>query len=241
MAGALGLGVAAGIARDVSLQLPPEFNIRASVAPRKLPRIGSAPATLRFAFRATTLDGTHLPPIGEFELDIDRGLTLSLNRIPACHPSIEVSIMQSCGRARFGEGRLHISIALQESREEVTSGRLLLFNGGKREGAPIVLAVAQLTVPVPTAVVMTGKVRRTPEGHLGTEIAFAVPKIAGGSGSLTALRATIHGIRTIEGNPVEVLTARCPRDRQLHSRFTARFVDGTIYTNEVAQPCQIRG
>jgi hypothetical protein len=236
--GALCLG---GVARGVSIPETVEFVATASVSPRNLPQTGSAPATLRFSFRAATLDGTHLPAISRFKVGLDRGLALALRRMPACNPTVETPIGRACGKARIGEGRVHFSIAFAEAEEIFTSGRVVLYNRGAQDGARTILAVAEMTAPTRASMVMTGQVRRTQSGRFGTEIVFSVPRVAGGAGSITALRMTIHGRRDVEGEPVELLTERCPRDRELHIRLGVSFIDGSISEAQVVQPCTVRG
>lgn len=214
----------------------PEFN--GGVSPKSVPAGRSVPATLRFSYDLTPEGGPHPPAMTEFELDLDRDLSLTLGQLPTCRlPSGGIDEYTPCGKSPLiGEGWMDISIAFPESQEIFTGSKLRFYNGGLRSGERQILARAYITIPTPAAIVMDGEVRRDPEGRFGTEIDFKMPKIAGGSGSITAIRATIHGLHQVEGKRVEVLSERC-RAGRLSIGVRAGFADGTTVTEEAVRPC----
>jgi hypothetical protein len=85
----------------------------------------------------------------------------------------------------------------------------------------------------PTAIV--GK------GHTSVEVAFpdqtpSIPKIAGGSGSVTSFDLTVNRKFTYKGKSQSYLTAKCP-DGHLDGKGTAIFSDGTRATGSVIRTC----
>lgn len=72
------------------------------------------------------------------------------------------------------------------------------------------------------------KVRHSDLGRYGLKLVGSVPKIAGGAGSVTHLAFRLHK---------SVFSATCPADRQLDTRFTTTFGDGTLLGGAVVRHC----
>ena len=83
-------------------------------------------------------------------------------------------------------------------------------------------------MPTPAAVVTTVKIKKIHNGRYGLLAQSSIPKIAGGSGSVTHFNLTI--------NKKGVLTAKCP-DGKLQAHGTAVFSDGTRPSAEVIRTC----
>jgi len=84
---------------------------------------------------------------------------------------------------------------------------------------------------VTAAVVTTVKVKKIHKGCYGLLSTAAVPKIAGGSGSVTFFTLTLK-----KG----IIKATCP-DGKLQARGTAVFADSTKATGTVIRPCTGKG
>ena len=87
---------------------------------------------------------------------------------------------------------------------------------------------ALLTVPVPTAIVTTVKIKKIRKGRYGLLSVATIPKIAGGSGSITQFNLTI--------NRPGVLTAKCT-DGKLKAHAETVFVDGTLFEGSIHRFC----
>ncbi len=87
-------------------------------------------------------------------------------------------------------------------------------------------------MPTPAAIVSTVKVKKIHNGRYGLGSVTTIPKIAGGSGSVTDFNLTI--------NKKGVLSAKCP-DGKLQAHGTAIFTDGTRASAEVIRTCTPKG
>ena len=91
---------------------------------------------------------------------------------------------------------------------------------------------AYLSNPIAAAIVTTVKVSKIHNGRYGLKSVAAIPKIAGGSGSVTNFSLTI--------NKKGYLTAQCP-DGHLDAQGEAVFTDGTRAKGAVTRPCTPTG
>ena len=65
-------------------------------------------------------------------------------------------------------------------------------------------------MPVPAAIVTTVKIKKIHNGRYGLKSVATIPKIAGGSGSVTSFSLKIDKKFTYKGKKVSVLSAKCP-------------------------------
>ena len=87
-------------------------------------------------------------------------------------------------------------------------------------------------MPTPAAIVSTVKIKRIHNGRYGVRSVTTIPKIAGGSGSVTDFNLTI--------DKKGVLLAKCP-DGKIQAHGTAVFSDGTRASAEVIRTCTGKG
>ncbi len=132
---------------------------------------------------------------------------------------------------------MDIEIAFPEQEPIVTSSKLVLRNGGTKNGMTRLYAKAYLTVPTPAALVSTIDIRKISKGRFGTEMTISIPKIAGGSGSVTSFEARIDRHFSHRGRPASVATLNCPPDRKVQTNARAEFADGTHLGVEMVRPC----
>lgn len=206
-----------------------EPGFEASFSPRGISRSEQAPISLRVAMRFKTSDGSRPSPLHEFEISEDRHARLNLKGVPAC-PTGNVEsppIEQRCKAAEIGSGKMRIDIRFPEGQPIETQSRLTAYNRGAGDGTRTLLLVGHLTVPTPAEIVAEVAVKRSKPGRYKLDLVGSVPKIAGGSGSVTYL-----ALRFRKG----VFSATC-EDRHLDTGFGARFVDGTFLAGAVSRSC----
>jgi len=80
--------------------------------------------------------------------------------------------------------------------------------------------------------VTTVKIQKHKNGRYGLKSVASIPKIAGGSGSVTDFNLTIH--------KKGYLLAKCP-DGHLDAQGEAVFADGTRAKGMVTRPCTPKG
>ena len=117
---------------------------------------------------------------------------------------------------------------------------MVLFNGGQKGATTTLLLHAYVNVPAPTAIVVPATVTRIHEGRFGLRIQATVPRIAGGSGSVTRFELKVGRKFTHRGEKKSLLTASCPNGVWV-AKGEASFVDGTKLHISHPFPCTPKG
>jgi hypothetical protein len=191
--------------------------------------------------KLSTVDGSHPPALESASFDADRDVFVSVEGLPACRlAQLEARETKKaeavCGKAILGRGTAGVEVAFPEQSPIESTGPLVLFNGGERNGVVTVFAHAYVNVPAPTAVVATVEVRRVNKGPYGLHVEVEVPKIAGGAGSTVAARFSVRRAYTYKGERRSVISGRCPDGRILgRGRFI--YSDGTSLSGAILRPC----
>jgi hypothetical protein len=201
------------------------------IAPDKLPKRGKAPITARLNGKIETRDGTHPPPLQSVEIEIDRTIGVDAVGLPACRAGqiqsrTSAAARKACGSAIVGSGKAEVEVAFPEQAPFRSTGPLVLFNAGVQGSTTTVLLHAYVNVPAPTAIVTKATITRIDRGRFGLRIAAKVPRIAGGSGSVTMFDLKVGRKFTHQGKEKSFLVAGCPTGSWL-TRGNAVFGDGT--------------
>lgn len=233
-----GLLVAAGllgstaIASGVTIPLPSlEATFSAGVAPTRISKTEPAPVSLQVGAHFRMRDESHPPALKEFKLHLDKHLKPELKGLPVCRGAGSLEPrppdLSSCREAIVGHGKMATEIVFPEGPPIHQVDKMVAYNTGTKGGVSSLLLYVETSVPVPGAIVSPMKVKRIRKGRYETEAVVTVPKIAGGSGSVTYL-----GIRFRKG----IFSAVC-RDGRLQVRSEADFADGSRLTGAVVRFC----
>ncbi len=210
-----------------------ELTFNGGFTPKTLSKTKLTPITLNVSGKIRTKDGSHPPAMKEFDLETDKNGAIDVKGLPVC----TAAKLQSqdtkhaeaiCKSAIIGSGQTVAEIAFPEQTPIPATSKIIAFNGGFKGGVTTIYIHAYLTVPTPAAIVATVKVKKISNGRFGLSSVTTIPKIAGGSGSVTDFNLTI--------NKKGVLTAKCP-DGKLQAHGTAIFTDGTRASAEVIRTC----
>lgn len=210
-----------------------ELTFNGGFTPKTLSKTKLTPITLTVSADIKTVDGTHPPALKEFNVETDKNGAIEVKGLPVC----TAAKLQSqdtkhaeaiCRSAIIGSGQATAEIAFPEQSPIPAKTKIIAFNGGYKGGVTTLFVHAYLTVPTPAAIVTTVKVKKIHNGRYGLLAESSIPKIAGGSGSVTHFNLTI--------NKKGVLLAKCP-DGKLQAHGTAVFSDGTRASAEVIRTC----
>jgi hypothetical protein len=210
-----------------------ELTFNGGFTPKVLSKTKQTPITLTVSADLKTADGTHPPALKEFNVETDKNGAINVKGLPVC----TAAKLQSqdtkhaediCRTAIIGSGQATAEIQFPEQAPINAKSKIIAFNGGFKGGVTTLFVHAYLTVPTPAAIVTTVKIKKINNGRYGLEAKSSIPKIAGGSGSVTHFNLTI--------NKKGVLTAKCP-DGKLQAHGTAVFSDGTRASAEVIRTC----
>jgi hypothetical protein len=201
------------------------------ISPTNLPRRGMAPVTARLLAGVESRDGSHPPALESVRIDVDKTLAVDAAGLPTCRkPQLEASSSASarraCGDAVVGSGEAEVEVAFPEQAPFRSTGPLILFNGGVHGGTTTVLLHAYVDVPAPTAIVTKATITRIHKGPYGLRIQARVPRIAGGSGSVTRFELKVGRRYTYKGRKKSFLEAGCPTGTW-RVKGHAEFADGT--------------
>lgn len=215
------------------------------ISPTKLPRKGRAPVTARLNAEISTRDGSHPPAFESMDLKVERNIAIDPVGLPTCRAkqlqaTSSAAAKGACGEAIVGSGKAEVEVAFPEQPPFRSTGPLILFNGGQKGPTTTLLLHAYVKVPAPTAIVVPATVTRIHEGRFGLRIQATVPKIAGGSGSVTRFELKVGRRFTHEGKQKSFLTAGCPNGGWM-AKGEASFVDGTRLHITHPFPCTPKG
>jgi hypothetical protein len=184
-------------------------------------------------------DGTHPPALTELIVEADKNLAVNVRGYPKCihGGAIQVYPPPNCHPAIIGRGMVHIEIAFPEQVPIQLQSHAVVFNGGKAAGVTTFFIRADIRVPTPAAIFIPVKIEKIHKGRFGIEAVASIPKIAGGSGSVTAINFKIDRKFTYKGRRVSVLTLKCP-DGKILTRARGIFADGTVTRGELIRTCK---
>jgi hypothetical protein len=213
-----------------------------SMIPKALPTNRMAPIELRGSGSAETADGSHIPPAKTLDVHVDKHMRVESTGLPSCavgkvEATTPAQAMKACGGALVGRGFVTAEVAFPESAPFSARGPLLIFNGPASPAGPAypdMLFYVYVSVPAPTAVVVHTKLTKD-SGKYGFKISATIPKVAGGSGSLTGFELKVDRHWTYKGRRLSYLNAECP-DGHLFNQVEATFlggpnVDGTLVSS----------
>ena len=214
------------------------------INPKALPKNKMAPISLHASGSVTTVDGSHIPPPQTLDLQVDKHYRIESTGLPSCtagklQATTPSRAMKACGAALMGKGYANAQVEFPESAPFSVKGPLLGFNGPMVGGYPEMLYYTYVDVPVPTALVVVAKLSKD-SGRYAYRILVTVPKLAGGSGSLTGFDLTIGRRWTYRGRQHSYLSAECPNGQFL-DQVEAAFGDGANLTGTFANSCQPKG
>lgn len=217
------------------------LEINGDITPKTLPARRLAPIGVWGSGKLATVDGSHPPALEEAVFDADKDIFVSVKGLPACTiGQLQARATEKaeavCGKAILGRGTATVEVVFPEQKPIVSTGPLVLFNGGDRSGVVKVLAHAYVDVPAPTAVVATTEVSRVDKEGLGLHIEVQVPKIAGGAGSVIAARFRMRRVYTYRGKRRSVIAGRCP-DGHILGRGSFTYSDGSVLSGGIVRPC----
>lgn len=230
--------------KEVDILLPRlHMTANAIVSPRSLPRREWAPVALRGAARAWTIDGSHPPALREASVAIDKGLAVNVDGLAVCgYRQLAGRTVRGarneCRSSIVGAGRVSVQIDPPGADPFRAAVPVTFFNGGARDGAIRLFAHAYLAASEPAALVAPIEIIERESGRFGLLATVRVPRIAGGVGSLVAVR--FRAMRRFLQNAEvrSLLAARC-RDGRLVFKVDARF-ERDLLGGTILRPCDPR-
>ncbi len=222
------------------------LTINGGVTPKALPKSEMAPIALNVEGKIATAEGGHPPALKEVVVDTDKNGSIDARGAPTCtqgqlEAQTSASAERICRAAIVGTGTTDVEVLFPESNPIPIHSKLLAFNGGVKGGTTTIFVHAYLTNPLAAAIVTTVKITKENNGPYGTRSVASVPKIANGSGSVTAFRLTFQKrLFTYKGKKHGYLLAKCANGHFL-AQAEAIFTDGDKLGGKIDRACTPKG
>ncbi len=217
-----------------------EMTFGESFVPQALSSTVPTPIELRLWSRIESIDGSRPTTVSEFVFDNEESIAIDATGLPICsggrRGSREPNPIKGCEDAIVGTGAASIDLRFPDLPPIPLRAKSYVYNGGTEAGVTTLYSATYFLIPAPTMLVMTIRTERIQEGRFASRTTITVPKIAGGSGSLTSFNVKIGRDLVRKGKRVSLLTAKCPSGR-IHARAQANFVDGTSIRSRLARNC----
>ncbi len=230
---AVAVAAAANAAGGFGIGDPLRASFRFQMSPSRFPRAKAKPVRVSVSGKYRTDDGSHVPALRELEVELDRHFTLDVKGIPGCGKgtlNVRAATLEGCEDAVVGRGTVEAEVAFPEQPLTSVSGTLTVYNRGRKPGGADLLGWAYFPAPITGAIAVPVKVRRVDGGRYGWRARLEIPKIAGGSGSITG-----YSVRFLD----RILSATCGSDGRLQIRAASTFVDGFLSVATGIRPCSV--
>jgi hypothetical protein len=231
---AVGGVVSANAMPLVTIGEPLSTGFHFDLTPAKLPRAKAAPVRLSIFGSNKTNDGSHVPALRELELKIDRRFSFNLTDVPVCANGSQFSVRPNeiekrCADAAVASGQVTLEVAFPEQPLTTVTGPLTVYNRGRKPGGFDLIGWAYFPAPVTGGIYLPLQVRKADIGRYGWRAKLEVPRIAGGSGSITAYSTHFR-----KG----IVAATCGGE-QLQIAAASTFVDGTLRVSTGIHRCTV--
>ena len=182
------------------------------LSPKALPRNKPAPVAVKVEGDIKTTQGAPLPQLRTITVAINRAGRLYDKGLPTCNvkaiqPATEAEAQTLCHRSIVGTGHVTLQAHISGQHSFPVEGKLLAFNGPRKNGQKIVLAQVYSDDP-PGAFVLTFTLKRQP-GLFGTVMSTTLPKEAMGWAYLTHFDMTLDRSYRHKGVVHSYVSAAC--------------------------------
>ncbi|HEX2392923.1 MAG TPA: hypothetical protein VHI77_08395 [Solirubrobacterales bacterium] len=182
-------------------------------SPHALPRHRAVPIEVQVDGSIRTTDGSRPPALQRLQISLNRHGVLTTRGLPVCREAelqsttSEVA-MERCGAAIVGSGSFGAGIYSPSDAPVPVSGRILAFNG-EQGGRRVILLHLYGTLPITATFILPLKISHASDGEFGTVLAARIPKIAGGTGSITSIHLKIGRRYSYRGRRLAFVSASC--------------------------------
>lgn len=225
-------------------------SLAAELAPKALPRKGTAPVAVSLGGDISTTDGSELPRLRLFQIEINRGGHLEDEGLPTCPLSAILTAttdhaLAACRRSLVGAGTFNADIVLKGQDPYPTTGRLLIFNG-RKGNKPVLLGHIYAKKPFATSFVITFKISHRSHGTYGTVLSASLPEALGSWGYVTGLQMKLSRRYSFKGKRLSYLSAGCPIPKGFSKfsfpliRASFSFADGRRLSSTLEKSCRVK-
>lgn len=221
-----------------------------AISPKRLPRHGTAGASLEIATRFSASDGGDVPQLRRVTIEFNRAGHIDPGALPACavddiQPASTAAARAACGRSLVGQGTFSADVRLPRQSPFPAEGKLLAFNG-RYKGRPAILAHVFGTKPVPTSFTLPFLIGEE-KGTYGTSLRASLPEVTGNAAAITGLTLKLGRNFASHGQGHSYISAGCPAPKGFSSalfplsRGRFAFAGGVSIGEVVTRSCRATG
>lgn len=208
------LTAAAAKASDVVQHGKLRVSVDAAIAPRTLPRRGTAPISFSLDTKIASTDGSLPPQLRTISVEINRNGRFERAGLPVCsvddiQPSTTEGALAACRSSLVGEGSFAAKVLIAQQAPFPSSGKILAFNG-RWHGRPAILAHIYGTEPVSTSFTLPFVIDSIPRGTYGTKLTASLPDFTSRWGYVTDVSLELGRSFRSHGAVHSYLIAGCP-------------------------------
>lgn len=248
---ALALCTAALASAEVVQHGDIRVKVSGEIAPKKLPRTGTAPIGVEVGGHIETTDGSPPPQLQTMAIELNREGKIDTKGLPLCpydalEPASSTRAMANCRSALVGKGSFEAQISLTGQESYVAKGKLLAFNG-RKGGKPVLFAHIYSPHPFATSFVITFKIKRASGGQFGSALVAQLPQSLSTWGKLTGIELKLDRRYSAAGKRRSYLSAGCPAPKGFGTvsfplaRTSFGFVGGPTLRGTLTRTCKARG
>jgi hypothetical protein len=242
------VGALAAVAHAETIQSGDvRVSFQADFTPKALPRERPAPITVAFEGKISTTDETHPPALTRLRVELNSAGQVDTRGLPQCPTSSlqatsSEQALERCRTALVGKGTFVAQLPVE--KDLLVGGRALVFNGTV-DGRPGMLIHIYVSDPVRLTLVIPIKISHQ-EGRFGTVLTTTVPRLAGGSASIVAMKLKIGRKFNVSGERRSYLSAACAAPEGFpgavfpFARSSFSFSDGRNMRTVLSRSCQVR-
>jgi hypothetical protein len=221
------------------------------LAPKRLPRRGTAPISVSVGGEISTTDRSLPPQLKSLRIELNRNGHLDSTGLPACdydaiQPASSSRALAGCRDSLVGQGSFTANITLAGQEPYPTRGRLLVFNGVEK-GKPVLYGHIYAPRPFATSFVIPFAIQKLGKGAYGTALDAPLPEAMDAWGRLTSLEMTLSRRYAHRGKRHSFISAGCPAPRGFPSavfplaRTSFTFQGGKTLRSVLTSDCKARG
>jgi hypothetical protein len=222
----------------------------AKIAPKALPRKGTAPVSIAIEGKIATTDGSPPPQLAEVKIAINGHGRLQAKGLATCRleeiqPATTQGALDACKDAKVGEGSFSADVVIPEQSPFPSDGEVIAFNG-VQGGKPVIFAHVYGTEPIPTSFTLPLKVSHA-KGKFGTVLTASLPNVTSSVASVTGISLDLHRTYSYRGERRSYLSAGCPAPEGFPgtlyplARASFAFSGGLRLVSTLTRSCEVRG
>ncbi|HEX4464938.1 MAG TPA: hypothetical protein VH042_09900 [Solirubrobacterales bacterium] len=224
--------------------------VDASLAPKRLPRSGTAPVRFSLAAKISATKGAVPPQLRMIEIEINRFGHIEPKGLPVCEvdqiqPATNEAALEACPGSLIGEGTFSAKVLISQQAPFPSDGKVYAFNGTWK-GRPAILAHVYGTKPVPTSSTIPFEIGKAKGSTYGTKLTASLPQVTSEWGYVTGISMKLGKTFSSHGKRRSYLSAGCPAPKGFPgatfplSRTNFAFEGGTKLSSVLSRSCQAK-